>query len=241
MRALPEPTERLLYAIDALPSARGLVLAGGTALALRIGHRRSADLDFVFALQRLPRRRVTALLAALRESHSVEPMADVAAEQDFIDSGLDLADYQQDYSIDGVKLSLFVAEPAELGAAIKATEGVAGLKRIAVADIDSLFLMKAVALSSRTTMRDLFDVYTLIERQGIPARSLFDAVERFGYSSDVLKTRLLNASRRKDDPGIETTTGEAPAFAQLKTYFADLIDRVEQEQAAESTRDPRGS
>jgi hypothetical protein len=233
VRALPEGTERLLHAIDALPSARGLVLAGGTALALRVCHRRSADLDFVFATQRLPTRRVKSVLDSLRTSRSVAPIANIAAEQDFLDSGLDLADYQQDYNIDGIKVTFFVAAPRGLGTAIKAESGIAGLKRIHVADIDSLFLMKAVALASRMTIRDLFDVYTLIEQHGCKARELFDAVERFGYSSDALKTRLLNASRRAEDPGIETTTGEAPTLEHLKAYFADLIDRVEQAQAEE--------
>jgi hypothetical protein len=241
LRALPEATERLLYAADALPSARGLVLAGGTALALRLHHRISGDLDFVFGTERLPQKRVKLLLDALKTSRRVEPMANVAAEQDFLDSGLDLADYQQDYNVDGVKLTFFVAEPMGLGPAIKAESGIAGLKRIQVADIGSLFLMKAVALASRSTIRDLFDVYTLIEHQGYPAQELFEAVERFGYSSDALKTRLLNASRRKDDPGIETLTGEAPTLAQLKAYFADLIDSAEQTQAEQlRPRPPRG-
>jgi hypothetical protein len=234
VRALPEATERLLRAIDALPAAKGLVLAGGTALALRIGHRRSADLDFVFTAQRLPRRRLDALLAALRSTHSVEPMANIDAEQDFLESGLELADYQQDYDIDGVKVTFFVADPAALGPTIESEERVGGLTRVAVADIDSLFRMKTVALASRIAIRDLFDVYTLIEREGIDARRLFEDAERFGYSADALKARLLSARQRSDDPGIETMTGEAATLEQLKAYFVGLIDRVEQAQAAES-------
>jgi hypothetical protein len=44
--------------------------------------------------------------------------------------------------------------------------------------------------------------------------------------------RLLHASKRLDDPGIETPAGTAPTFDQLKAYFADLINRLEQEEAA---------
>lgn len=209
-------------------------MAGGTALALRIGHRRSADLDFVFKAQRLPRKRLDALLAALRSTHSVKPMANVAAEQAFLESGLELADYQQDYDIDGVKVTFFVADPEALGPTIKSEERVAGLKRVAVADIDSLFRMKAVALASRIAIRDLFDVYTLIERGGIDAQRLFEDAERFGFSADALKARLLSARQRSDDPGIEPTTAETATLEQLKGYFAGLIDRVEQAKAAES-------
>lgn len=231
MRALPASTERLLRAIDALPAAAGLILAGGTGMALRIAHRLSADLDFVFPARRLPRKRVARLLDELSRSHSVEPFPNLAAEQEFLDSGLELADYQQDYSIDRVKVSFFVPDPARLSEEIRAERGVAGLRRIAVATLRSLFLMKAVALNTRITTRDLFDVYTLIESHRCKETELFKAADRFGHSSDVLKTRLLGAAPRRDDPGIELPSGAPPTFEQLKAYFADLVDRIEQAQA----------
>lgn len=101
--------------MDGHPSASGLLLAGGTALALRIAHRSSADLDFVFTSQRLPRRRIDKLLDELRPGHDVMAMANVAAEQDFLDSGLDLADYQRDYSIGRVKVTFFTPIPPNSG------------------------------------------------------------------------------------------------------------------------------
>ncbi|HEX7080429.1 MAG TPA: nucleotidyl transferase AbiEii/AbiGii toxin family protein [Gammaproteobacteria bacterium] len=239
MHALPAGTERLLRAIDASRHAEGLILAGGTALALRIAHRLSADLDFVFPAERLPRKRVARLLDELGRSHSVEPFPNLAAEQEFLDSGLELVDYQQDYSIDRIKVSFFVPDPARLSEEIQAERSVAGLNRIAVATLRSLFLMKAVALNSRMTTRDLFDVYTLIEQHGCPEAELFEAADRFGYSPDVLKTRLLGAAPRRDDPGIELPAGAPPTFAQLKAYFADLVDRIEQAQAEAHVTKPR--
>ena len=44
--AVPEPVWRLLLALSALDTIRHSYLAGGTALALQLGHRISADLDF---------------------------------------------------------------------------------------------------------------------------------------------------------------------------------------------------
>ena len=232
MRVLPDSTERLLRAIDTHPSATGLLLVGGTALALRIGHRRSADLDFAFVAPRLPRKRIAGLLEVLRPAHRIEVLPNVAAEQDFLNSGLELADYQQDYSVDNVKVTFFVPDPASLGDVLKSERGVAGLKRIGVAELQSLFIMKAVTLNARITTRDLFDVYTLIQSHGCPAAEILGAADRFGYSSNTLKTRLLHAFKRLDDPGIETPTGVAPTFDQLKAYFAGLIDRLEQDEAA---------
>lgn len=236
MRALPDGTAKLLRAIDALPAAKGLVLAGGTALALRIAHRRSADLDFVFAAARLPGKRIDALLDALRKRHDVKTLPNVAAEQEFLDSGLELTDYQRDYAVDGVKLTFFVPEPTALGAAIRAEAGVAGLKRALVADLPSLFLMKSVALNQRIALRDFFDVYTLIEGHGQDFGAVLAAANRYGHSADTLKTRLIAATRSRDDPGVEPLAGPEPSFEKLKAYFANAIDRVEQAAAATAFR-----
>jgi hypothetical protein len=220
-----------LREIDSLPAAKRLVLAGGTALALRIGHRLSADLDFLFPTPRLPRRFVAALIEMLRREHHVAPLPNVAAEQEFIDTGLELADYQQDYGIDGVKVTFFVPDPARMGDFLKGETGVAGLKHVRVLDLPSLFLMKAVTINHRITARDLFDLHTLIERHRFALADVFEAAQRFGHSPEVLKTRLLHASRRRDDPGVETPSATAPTFEHLRSYFAAAIDRAEQAEA----------
>lgn len=233
---LPEPTEKLLRAIDGSPGASGLLLVGGTALALRIAHRRSADLDFAFASQRLPHRKIDKLLDELRADHDVDPIANVAAEQDFLNSGLELADYQRDYSVDGVKLTFFTPDPSSVGAALRGEAGIRELKRIRVADLDSLFLMKAVTLNSRMTTRDLFDVYILVRNHGYREADIFGYAEQFDYSPDTLKVRLQHAHRRLDDPGIEVADGVPPTFEQLQAFFVEAINRVEQETAAQAVR-----
>lgn len=233
---LPARTEKLLHAIDGYPSASGLLLVGGTAMSLRIAHRRSADLDFAFASQRLPRQKIDKLLDGLRTAHDVRPMANVAAEQDFLDSGLELADYQRDYSVDGVKVTFFTPDPSKLGEALRGEAGIQGLKRIRVADLDSLFLMKAVTLNSRVTTRDLFDVYTLVRDHGYRAADIFGFAQQFDFSPDTLKIRIRHARRRPDDPGIEVPDSIPPTFEQLQAFFVAAINRVEQDSAAEAMR-----
>ena len=46
MKALSEQTEPVFSAVSKLPCIRDYTLIGGTALALQISHRKSADLDF---------------------------------------------------------------------------------------------------------------------------------------------------------------------------------------------------
>ncbi|HVC30856.1 MAG TPA: nucleotidyl transferase AbiEii/AbiGii toxin family protein [Steroidobacteraceae bacterium] len=233
---LPEPTERLLRTIDVNPSAKDLLLVGGTALTLRIAHRRSADLDFAFSSKQLPRRRIDGLLDDLRAEHEIIALANVAAERDFLDSGLEISDYQRDYSVGGVKVTFFTPDPAKLGEALRGDLGVHGLTRIRVADLDSLFRMKAVTLNSRTATRDLFDVYTLVRKHGYREEDIFGYARLFDFSPDTLKTRLRHARRRADDPGIEVPDGVPPTFEQLQAFFVEAVNRVEQEQAERAIR-----
>lgn len=242
---LPERTEKLLRAIDGSPFASDLLLVGGTALALRIAHRTSADLDFAFASQRLPLRKIDKLLDELRTGHEITPIANVVAEQDFLNSGLELADYQRDYSVDGVKVTFFTPDPSHLGEVLRGEAGLHGLKHIRVADLDSLFLMKAVTLNSRMMTRDLFDVYTLIREHGYREADVFRFAQQFDFSPDTLKTRLRHVRSRVDDPGIEVAAGVPPTFEQLRAFFVEAINRVEQEAAAaairHSSKKPNGS
>lgn len=164
------------------------------------------------------------------------PVANVAAEQDFLDSGLELADYQRDYAIDGVKVTFFTPDPARLGQELRGEAGFQGLQRIRVADLDSLFLMKAVKLNSRVTTRDLFDVYTLVREHGYREAEIFRYAQEFDFSPDTLKNRLRHSRRRADDPGIEIPDGVSPTFEQLRAFFVESINRMEQEVAAQAIR-----
>ena len=57
---LPERTRRLFHRLSDEPLLEGLVLVGGSALALQIGHRISEDLDFACLDQKLPARHIDA-------------------------------------------------------------------------------------------------------------------------------------------------------------------------------------
>lgn len=238
MPALPASTEALLRTLDRMSETERFALAGGTALALHIGHRSSQDLDFVSLSPHLPRRQINWLLDKLRTQHTVEPVPNVAAEQDFLNDGLEFADYQQDYAINGVKLSFFVPDSARLANSLRTESGVADLQRIKVLDRDSLFLMKALTLNNRILTRDLYDVFVLLEKHGYKPPEIFKAANEFGYSAESLKQRLIGARKRRDDPGLEALTAETPSFEQLRAYFVAQINKLEQDAAAAAFRKP---
>ena len=55
---LPTDTEKVWTFLKPQPALGGFVLLGGSALALRIQHRRSEDLDLACVEPRLPRARL---------------------------------------------------------------------------------------------------------------------------------------------------------------------------------------
>lgn len=57
-RLLPPETERVWNCLKQQPALAGFVLVGGSALALRIRHRRSDDLDIAYPAHQLPRARL---------------------------------------------------------------------------------------------------------------------------------------------------------------------------------------
>ena len=105
-------TQRLWEILQTCPAMRGFVLVGGTALTLRLGHRISEDLDFMWPAPRLPEGRVAGLQRWLDERDiSLAANDSVAAIEEFNESGLSLLDYQRNYIAAGtVKLTLVAPE-----------------------------------------------------------------------------------------------------------------------------------
>lgn len=158
-RLLPE-TRRLWERLRQEPLLKGFVLVGGTALTLRIGHRISEDLDFAYLGDSLPRRRLLLLATRLgEEGMTLEPIQDVAAAEEFIDAGLELDDYQQNYLAhlpEGqVKLS-FVRFGNELTTLLNGNAE----SPVRVAILDEVFRMKVLACADRSKTRGTGSIST---------------------------------------------------------------------------------
>lgn len=136
---LPAASGELLAALTARSGVElnGWVLAGGTGLALQLGHRISEDFDF-FRTRGMETR---ALFAALGET---APCTTLQADERTL-TVLML----------GVKLSFFqLSDPFLFPAAPYAFFSVADLRDIA--------LMKLLAATNRGSRRDFVDLYTIL-------------------------------------------------------------------------------
>ena len=205
---------------------RGFVLVGGTALTMHLGHRVSEDLDFMWADTRLPPARSAGLRRWLDE-HGITLAANdsVAAMEEFSDSGLSLMDYQQNFIADGtVKLTLVAPEqevrhflPHDPEAPLR------------VATLEEVFRLKCLACADRSKSRDWLDLYIMLTRGFFEPIEVLRTFESAGVPAkfDIAMMRMCQASPQPDDEGFESLLPDPPSLAQLKSYFIELRDEIE--------------
>ena len=149
--ALAPDTRRAFDALAALPIPSGFYLAGGTALALQLGHRISYDLDF-FSTSNLLGTAERSRLA--HQLQSIKPTT-IKHEQD-----------EQLYAtVMGVEVSFIYQHHPLLSATLEAGE----LQLASAVDIGLMILS---AIKDRGTRRDFVDLYCL--RKVAPLKTLFD-------------------------------------------------------------------
>lgn len=240
MHTLPENTARLFEAIKTKKEIEEFLLVGGTALALRLRHRFSEDLDFV-TTGKLNGPAINRLLGQLNDhGHKVTRIVDPMAHLEFDIEGADVSEYSQDWRVDGVKLS-FLSKRVQPGAAQHELEtrlqpaDIAGLEtgHIRVASEACIFALKAQLLSERLTSRDLFDLKTLIATGRYGVADLLSEAKALGGNADLVKERLIHGRLRTDDPPVNTPSGERCDVEALRAWFSEQINSYERELAAQ--------
>lgn len=137
-----EPVAHTVSELQKIPAAARFYLAGGTGLALQLGHRRSVDLDFFLA-----------------EDFDVEPLLQKIQQLE----GFSLVSKSPgtiDAHIGETKVS-FLAYAYPVLYPFKQFLGAN------VADPRDIGCMKISAIASRGTKRDFVDLYVLAQRYGL--------------------------------------------------------------------------
>jgi hypothetical protein len=203
-KVLPDGSRRLLDALDASDPEllADWTLAGGTGLALQIGHRRSEDFDF-FRTRPTPIDEMERRLAALGSFESLR-----RSEHDLTALVL------------GVKLSFFVVSEPFLRPAL-------AYRTFHVAASADIALMKLVAVSGRGSRKDFVDLYFIL-REGAPLADYFALLPRkYGEgrvnSYHVLKS-LTYFADAEQEPELATI---APfRWEECKRFFVREAHRV---------------
>lgn len=248
MIALPAKTEALFLALRNLPAIEPFTLVGGTALALRLQHRLSEDLDFAMEGPTLNRAAINAVIRGLDpNAFTISKYPHAAQRSDFENAGLDLDDAQQDYNVGGAKLSFFIPQyPRTLTEPVlnKPSAPVSGLKtgHIRVLDTQSLAFMKSLLLATRITTRDLFDIVALVKHHTLTYAQLFDWQTEYALGYDWLRSKLRDAQQPKNDPGVQPLDKSIPAdFPGLKAVLLAAMDTYEQDLAAQTFAETKPS
>ncbi|MEK7439462.1 MAG: nucleotidyl transferase AbiEii/AbiGii toxin family protein [Chloroflexota bacterium] len=174
--ALPQNTRQSFEAVKSLPFLTDFYLAGGTALALQIGHRVSHDLDFFSSTNPLGFSERAALLLQLQKLESV-----------IIRSETDTMIYA---TVMGVEVSFIYQHHPLLNSPIY-------WDNIAIADLVDIGLMKLSAIKDRGTRRDFVDIYCL--REDAPLELLFDLIPQKYFDRPSFAMHLAYGLRYFDD------------------------------------------
>ena len=193
---LPENGWKVLGKLKETLEKYQAVMAGGTALALHIGHRMSVDLDF---FTNAPFR-VEAVISAIRKTG--QSFRIMAESEDHLVS-----------EIEGVKFSLFNYE-------YPFVEKPTSCEGINVAGVLDIAAMKIIAISQRGTKRDFVDMYFIL--QTVPFHKAAEhMVQRFGkerVNPIVIGKALVYFSDADSNPEPEYI-GEAVKWETIKTFF----------------------
>lgn len=205
--AIPQPARELWKTLGRIPAVGSFYLAGGTALAVRLGHRVSLDLDLFADIEALDDDLRRSIVDALSQGRSIDLKQD---------SNLGLV-----VEVDGVMTSFFTYGYSLLSPA----DAVDGLQ---VANVLDVGLMKLDAIAGRGMRKDFYDVY-FIARQ-IPLEVLFERSADKYPRSHSFGMRVLAALVDFDiaDQQDEPTLLLPAEWDQVKKFFTDEAHRLGQ-------------
>ena len=202
LKCLTPAARNVLKVIAPIADKKGFVLAGGTAIALRLGHRLSVDFDF-FTMRSFRPDRLHLTIDGLDLETTV----------------LQEETGTLTLSADGVKVSFFHYPYAFLDVESK-------LYGVRIAGLIDIASMKLMAMMQRGAKRDYVDLYWIL--QNIPfAKIAENMVKRYGSNRVnplVLGKALVFFRDADEDPDPEFL-GKRVAWAKIKKY---LVNHVQQ-------------
>ncbi len=179
---------------------------GGTALAYYLNHRISYDIDFV-KLKKLN----VAKLKTLSILYDAKYVPDKDASAFRINTGEDLENYKMSFNFNTIKVDFFY--PNDLLRVTIIKKAKANIQKIYhninILPLETIADLKVLALLRRSKIRDLFDVYVLLEKNIIGV----DLIERYMALENQVLTFPEFIEDFKDDGS------ESLDFSEENSYF----------------------
>ena len=178
-------------------------LAGGTALALQLGHRRSVDLDYFSRTEDIP-----SLLEPLRQA--LQLFAPVLADSawgnlSFLAQSVRIGFYGYGYGL---------------------VQPLVEIEAVRLASVADIALMKLDALLGRAGRKDFHDLYEICKR--MPLRPLLDlAPQKYpnvrDFEAQVVKRLVYFERAELDEPPLLL---ETVAWETVKAYFRQQAEGI---------------
>jgi hypothetical protein len=237
LEALPESTRALFEKAARLQRLSSFILVGGTALALHDAHRVSEDLDFVSLDRKLDRDSIREAVTALAEGDPPTLITSDIARQEFENDGMDVDDFQQDWLVDGVKVTFFTVDGEQRDAIGSAKLHKAGT--MSVLDADGIFALKSMVLLDRKTSRDTFDLWHFVANRGKTVQQISEAMGEAAryHGADARLALIAPDAFKTADPGFMPLSAGAPRDGhELIQRMKGFVDAHRRHLAAETAR-----
>lgn len=202
---IPPLLRTIIPELGRYPFTQRFYLAGGTALALQLGHRASVDLDFFSPTDELGDASRREIVGALREQFSLEVIEDVFSTLLLNVQGSHVGFFSYSYRL---------LVPTVL------------VEDVALAGLLDIGLMKMDAIATRGARKDFYDLYFLARH--IPLEEMLErAKEKYPYVRDfgVMVLAALGDFENADQD-VPIATFPPVSWDAVKDFFAKEVQRI---------------
>lgn len=201
---LSEKALNVLTRLNTVMNHYDFILAGGTALALWIGHRISVDLDFF-----------------TKEEFSTEGLFQKIKTAGLVQEIVQEEKGTLTVMIDGVKVSMFHYPYLFL-------DDVSDINGVKISGILDIASMKVMAIAQRGAKRDFIDLYFIM--QNVPFRRITEnLIARFGkerVNPVLIGKSLVYFNDAETDPEPEYMTKKKVPWETVKIFFKRNVKQM---------------
>jgi len=199
---LPKTEALLLRLVEECSFLEKYVLAGGSALALHLCHRKSEDLDFFTYGDNFDKKEIFDYIQNF-ENKEV----------------LNQSNEQIDVLLDGVKVTFFNAQWKFL----KPQK----IEKFNLSSIESIAAMKVNVMFLRATYRDYYDLYFLVKEK-MSLKEIFEYSKNIveGINFKLFAIALLYIDDIEDDNIEYLAPKELITKEEIRNFFQDKLNRI---------------